>query len=197
MMHIEEQLNSASLEYVEELYERYLQDPADVPESWRATFDALPADGLAERRRLGPSFVPRSLFNPPGTASALQLDRAGSDAATVQQRVERLVRNYRVRGHRLADLSPLGREPYEAPELDPAYYGFHDADTARPVLESTFPSARTLGEVIEALKETYTRSIGAQFMHIDSLEVRRWLQERRRARRACARSCWAWPTAVA
>ncbi len=178
MMPIEEELNSASLEYVEELYERYLQDPGDVPEPWRTTFDGLPADGLAERRRLGPSFVPRSLFNPPGTASTVQLDRAGSDAATLQQRVERLVRNYRVRGHRLADLSPLGRDPYEAPELDPAYYGFTEADMARPVVERTFASARTLGDVIEALKETYTRSIGAQFMHIDSLEVRRWLQQR-------------------
>ncbi len=183
MMHIEEHLNSASLEYVEELYERYLQDPDDVPESWRSTFAELPADGLAERRQLGPSFVPRSLFDPPGTASAVQLDRAGSDAATVQQRIERLVRNYRVRGHRLADLSPLSRDPFEAPELDAAYYGFGEADMARPVLESTFPSASTLGEVIEALKETYTRSIGAQFMHIDSLEVRQWLQERMEANR--------------
>jgi len=183
MMHIEEHLNSASLEYVEELYERYLQDPDGVPEPWRSTFAELPANGLADRRRLGPSFVARSLFDPPGTASAVQLDRAGSDAATLQQRIERLVRNYRVRGHRLADLSPLARDPYEAPELDAGYYGFGEADMARPVLESTFPSAGTLGEVIEALKETYTRSIGAQFMHIDSLEVRRWLQERMEANR--------------
>ncbi|HKI57410.1 MAG TPA: 2-oxoglutarate dehydrogenase E1 component [Trueperaceae bacterium] len=184
---LEDQLDSASLTYVEELFERYLQDPGDVPESWRVTFARMPLNGLAQRRRLGPSFRPRSLFNPGGGASAAAseraLDRAGSDAATLQQRVERLVRNYRVRGHRLADLSPLGREPFEAPELDPSHYGFSEADMGRAVLETTFPSARTLGEVIEALKETYTRSIGAQFMHIDSLEVRRWLQERMEATR--------------
>ncbi len=183
---IEDQLSSASLAYVEELFERYLQDPADVPESWRATFEAMPVDGLARRRRLGPSFTPRSLFHPGAGETPVgraALDRAGSDAATLQQRVERLVRNYRVRGHRLADLSPLGRDPFEAPELDPAHYGFSASDMDRPVLEATFPSARTLGEVIEALKETYTRSIGAQFMHIDSLEVRRWLQQRMEATR--------------
>jgi len=187
MMHIEDELNSASLGYVEELFERYLQDPADVPEDWRTAFAAMPLDGLAQRRSLAPSFRPRSLFNPAGTAagevSERALVRAGSDAATLQQRIERLVRNYRVRGHRLADLSPLGREPFEAPELDPSHYDFSRADMERQVLETTFPSARTLGEVIEALKETYTRSIGAQFMHIDSLEVRRWLQERMEATR--------------
>ncbi|MEJ2666301.1 MAG: 2-oxoglutarate dehydrogenase E1 component [Deinococcales bacterium] len=184
MMDIQEQLNGANLAYVEALYERYLQDPQDVPDAWRTTFETLPVDGLAERRRLGPSFQPRSLFNPAGPATARQeLERAGSDAATLQQRVERLVRNYRVRGHRLAELSPLGREAFDAPELDPGYYGFSAADLSRPVLEATFPGARTLGEVIEALEETYTRSIGAQFMHIDSLEVRRWLQERMEATR--------------
>ncbi len=176
-MHIDEHLNSASLEYVEELYERYLQDPADVPEPWRSTFAELPVDGLAQRRRLGPSFAPRSLFHGSGghLPAAARVD---SSAANVQQRMERLVRNYRVRGHRLADLSPLGRDPFEAPELDPGYYGFRDEELSQTVLDSTFPGASTVGEVLQALQETYTRSIGAQFMHIDSLEVRRWLQER-------------------
>ncbi len=178
MTDIREELNSASLEYVEELYLRYLRAPEEVPERWREAFRDMPGNGLAARSALGPAFRPRSLFNPPSGASPQQLDRAGSDAAGLQQRLDRLVRNYRVRGHRLADLSPLGREPFEAPEVDPNFYGFTVSDLGRQVLDTTFPNARTLGEVIEALKETYTRSIGAQFMHIDSLDVRRWLQRR-------------------
>ncbi len=178
MTEAQDLLNSSSLDYVESLYLAYLGDPASVPEAWRGYFAAMPGNGLAQRERMGPSFAARSLFNPAGGASAQQLDRAGMDAAGLQQRLDRLVRNYRVRGHRLADLSPLGRDPFEAPEVDPAYYGFTAADFERPVLDSTLPGARTLGEVIDALKETYTRSIGAQFMHIDSLDVRRWLQRR-------------------
>ena len=167
MTDIREELNSASLEYVEELYLRYLRAPEEVPERWREAFRDMPGNGLAARSALGPAFRPRSLFNPPSGASPQQLDRAGSDAAGLQQRLDRLVRNYRVRGHRLADLSPLGREPFEAPEVDPNFYGFTASDLGRQVLDTTFPNARTLREIIEALKETYTRSIGVQFMHID------------------------------
>jgi len=99
-------------------------------------------------------------------------------AAVLQQKLDRLVRNYRVRGHRLAELSPLGSDPFEAPELDPEFYGLSEQDMNLPVLGTVMPGASTVREVISALKETYTRSIGAQFMHIDRLEMRVWLQRR-------------------
>ena len=167
---------SASLDYVEELYLQYLTDPASVTADWRAYFEGLGPDGPV-RRHLEPSFAPRSLFNPP-TATADQLTEAGAAAAVLQQKLDRLVRNYRVRGHRLAQLSPLGQEPFTAPELEPEFYGLTEADMAKPVLGNVLPGATTVGEVIEGLKETYTRSIGAQFMHIDRLELRVWLQRR-------------------
>ncbi len=173
-----DRLNRSSLAYVEELYLRYLQEPTSVPEAWQRYFAERPANGVAGRTTLGPSFQPRSLFNPPSGASAAQLDEVGTAAAVLQQKLDRLVRNYRVRGHRLAELSPLGREPFEAPELDTAFYGLTEADLQRPVLGNVLPGAGTVAEVIDALKTTYCRSIGAQFMHIDSLEVRVWLQRR-------------------
>ena len=173
-----ERIHSSSLEYVEELYLRYLREPGSVPEAWRAYFAERPANGLTDRTSLGPSFPPRSLFNPPSGASAAQLDEVGTAAAVLQQKLDRLVRNYRVRGHRLAELSPLGRDPFEAPELDTEFYGLTEADMHRPVLGNVLVGATTVAEVIEGLKATYCRSIGAQFMHIDSLEVRVWLQRR-------------------
>ncbi len=167
---------SASLDYVEELYLQFLGDPSSVSEEWRAYFLELGSSGPAARH-LEPSFAPRSLFNPP-TATADQLTEAGAAAAVLQQKLDRLVRNYRVRGHRLAQLSPLGQEPFAAPELEPEFYGLTAADMSRPVLGNVLSGATTVGEVIEGLKETYTRSIGAQFMHIDRLEMRVWLQRR-------------------
>ncbi|MDA0700649.1 MAG: 2-oxoglutarate dehydrogenase E1 component, partial [bacterium] len=80
--------------------------------------------------------------------------------------------------HRLADLNPLGRDAFEVPETEPSFYGFTDAELDRPVLPSTFPDAATVRDVFEGLQATYTRSIGAQFMHIDDLKVRMWLQAR-------------------
>ena len=176
----------SSLPFVEDLYLDYLKDAASVPETWRRYFEAFPGNGLAARGALGPSFERSSLFNPPAgrTASTNGASTNGAtsttnaEAAALQQRADRLVRNYRVRGHIAADLDPLGRPKEAPPELEPAYYDFTDADMASEILSSNFTNARTLSEVIDGLKNTYTRSIGAQFMHIDDLEVRKWLQER-------------------
>jgi len=99
------------------------------------------------------------------------------DSATLQYKVERMIRNYRLHGHSAAQLDPLGRPGTPAPELDPAYYGFSDADKNRTILSGTM-AGRTIGDAIERLQATYCRSIGVQFMHIDGQEVRIWLQER-------------------
>src|SRR5690606_2019786 len=134
----------------EALYLAYLDDAASVPPAWRAFFDRMEAGDLAGRRSLGPTFPVTSLFNPPtarsGSAQQEASSRAGSAAAELQHRVDKLVRNYRVRGHRVANLNPLGREEIDIPELDPSYYGFTAADMHRPVAERTLPGVTTLAE---------------------------------------------------
>jgi len=99
------------------------------------------------------------------------------DSATLQYKIERLIRNYRVHGHSAAKLDPLGRSRTPAAELEPAYYGFTDIDKNRTILSGTM-AGRTISDAIERLQATYCRSIGVQFMHIDDQEVRIWLQER-------------------
>jgi 2-oxoglutarate dehydrogenase E1 component len=189
--------NSASLAFVEELYLAYLDDPGSVNDAWRAYFGGLASEGQVDPGGRGPSYDRGSLFDPArghavadgeperrtrpaADASVLAGDGSpvGTSEAELHQRLDRLIRNYRVRGHRVADLNPLGREAFEVPEIEPSFYGFTEADMDRPVLESTFHGAKTVREVIEGLKATYTRSIGAQFMHIDDLKVRMWLQAR-------------------
>jgi 2-oxoglutarate dehydrogenase E1 component len=174
-------LNGSSLAFAEALYLSYLEDPASVPAPWRAYFDRLEDGGLAGRTSLGPSFTPTSLFNPPGPRNGNgrhETAETGSSAAELQHRVDTLVRNYRALGHHVADLDPLGGEKSHIPELAPGYYGFTAADMNRPVARQTLPGVSTLAETIDALKATYTRSIGAQFMHIDNLEVRSWVYDR-------------------
>ena len=174
-------MNASSLGYVEDLYLEYLRDPSAVSDSWRALFDRMGPDGAAAagltgRASTGPRFRRGTLFAPPASAAAVH--GGGTTDAELHQRLDRLVRNFRVRGHRVADLNPLGGEKTDVPELELGYYRITDADLGRPVLDTTFHDARTVGDVYEALRATYTRSIGAQFMHIDNLEVRRWLQAR-------------------
>ena len=179
---VDPSLHASSLAFVEELYLTYLQDPDEVPETWRRYFADLPGNGVDGRTSLGPTFKRRSLFDPGGVRSGPSTIESHTDAATADaeltQRLDRLIRNFRVRAHRVADLNPLGPRNHVIPEIDPAYYGFTTADMGKPVLATTFANAKTVGDVIAALRETYTRAIGVQFMHIDDLEVRKWLQAR-------------------
>ena len=111
-----------------------------------------------------------------------QTDQRGENAvdADLQHRLDNLVRAYRVRGHRDACVDPLELAPGKSPDLDPACYGLRPRDMDRKISPRTLSGCGldTPGEVIERLRETYTRSIGVQFMHIEDVEAREWLQQR-------------------
>ncbi len=170
-----------NLAFAEQLYAEYLRDPAAVPPAWRDYFAALPAgDRFGPSSRLGPSFRPGSIFNPPARGNGYAAAATVGPVAVGQDRIDQLIRAYRVRGHTIAQVDPLRHPRPYSPELKPAYYGFTPADMERPFSARTIAGApvRTLREILLLLRNTYCRSIGVQFMHIDSLDVRHWLQER-------------------
>ena len=78
----------------------------------------------------------------------------------------------------VARVDPLEIAPDEVPELEPAHYGLQPRDMDQKISPTTLSGCAldTPREVLERLRETYTRSIGVQFMHIDDLAVREWLQ---------------------
>jgi len=172
--------------YVEEMYENYLANPGSVPDSWRDYFDALqhvPAvDGsdakdvphqpvvnaFAERAKLG------------GTKVVV----ASSDAEMGRKRtaVQQLIAAYRNVGARWADLDPLKRrERDKIPELESAFYGFSDADQ-----EAVFDTSNTffgkermsLRDLLNALRETYCGTIGAEYMYMTDQTQKRWWQQK-------------------
>ncbi|MBJ93680.1 MAG: 2-oxoglutarate dehydrogenase E1 component [Rickettsiales bacterium] len=97
----------------------------------------------------------------------------------IQQRVGQLVRLYRVRGHVMADLDPLGRQPEAHPELELDYHGLSENDLDQVVyLGDRDLEVHTLRSVVGRMKKTYCNHIGVQFMHIEEVEVQEWLQER-------------------
>ena len=173
--------SSLSLPFVEGLYADWLADPASVDEGWRRWFEGLdgrPSPGRAPR---GPSFEPPRLFGRAANGRApAELGGREARVALIQDRADQLIRGYRVRGHLVARIDPLGRPRPEQPELDPGFYGFTEADLDREVSAETFHGERieTLRSVLERMRNTYCRSIGAQFMHIDDLGIKRWLQDR-------------------
>ncbi|MEW6284446.1 MAG: thiamine pyrophosphate-dependent enzyme, partial [Candidatus Eremiobacterota bacterium] len=97
-----------------------------------------------------------------------------------QEMVDQLIRAFRVRGHRIARLDPLGSEPPPFPELQLEHYGLTEADldTRFSCRALCMEGLQPLRDILSRLHNTYCRSIGVQFMHIDDHDIKFWLQER-------------------
>ncbi len=178
-----------NIAYIEEMWRRYQKDPGSLSRSWRSYFADVGTDENAAMPSKPPAGTSkgrqqlRQGFGPGGRACA-GCGRAEA-MSFLQYNVSLLVRNYRVRGHLLADWNPLRSPRTTFAELDPEYYGLSDED-----LDLLFNfghisghEAMPLREILTILKQTYTGSIGVQFMHIDALHEREWLQKRMEASR--------------
>ncbi len=169
-----------NLSYIEQYYADYRRDPQSVPEEWREYFAATD-NGAAGPARVGPSFAFRSVFNP-GATLPPAAPRAPHDprVENVSERLHQLIRNYRVRGHIIAAINPLGVERPCPPELKLGYYAFTEAELDLLINIPALPceTPLTLREIYQRLRTIYCGSIGVQFMHIDDLNARLWLQQR-------------------
>ena len=165
-------LDPAALGYVESQLERFRQDPSQVPAGFREWFERTPDAGRTTGQ--APAMPSGHLFGG-GDGPCPDVDML-----VLQDRVDQLVRSFRVRGHLVADLDPLGAPRPAQPELDPAFYGLTEADMDREFSTRTVggPERLTLRRILERLRNTYCRSIGVQFMHISDLGLKTWLQER-------------------
>ncbi|MCE7884860.1 MAG: multifunctional oxoglutarate decarboxylase/oxoglutarate dehydrogenase thiamine pyrophosphate-binding subunit/dihydrolipoyllysine-residue succinyltransferase subunit [Actinobacteria bacterium ATB1] len=103
-------------------------------------------------------------------------DPAMEKAAQVLQ----LVNMWRVRGHLVASVDPLGTEQLRHVELDPAYYGLTvwDLDRHFPTAGLAGTRSAPLREIIGLLREAYGRTVGVEYMHIQEPAEKRWIQER-------------------
>jgi 2-oxoglutarate dehydrogenase E1 component len=173
--------------YVEELYERYLDNPGSVPEKWRAYFDQLQLAPAADG-----SPATHDIPHAPIVESFAQRAKAGTlrpavvptdlSVARKQVHVQSIIAAYRFLGARWADLDPLKRQ--ERPvihELEPAFYDLTEADmdTVFSASNTYFgPEQMTLREIVQALRDTYCRTIGAEYMYISDPGEKRWWQQK-------------------
>jgi len=175
-------LNHLSLAYLEDLYAEYLRDPASAPQVWQRYFAGLTNGEPPGKPPVpGPSFRPYSVFNPPvGRRAEGEASQEKPEVAGLQERVDSLIRSYRARGHIIAEIDPLRQPKAQPPELSPAYHDLTAADLKRQFACASMEPDRSLPlrEIIGRLRNTYCRSIGVQFMHIDDYAIRQWLQER-------------------
>ncbi len=174
--------------YVEELYESYLDNPGSVADQWRDYFDQLqhlPAtDGRDNTRDQAHAPIVES-FAQRAKANAFLTRSQAPDLAVAMKQVsiQSMIAAYRSLGARIADLDPLKRsERPNFPELDPAFYGLTEADLDQVYSATntyfTKADTMTLRDMLKALRDTYSRSVGAEFMHISDPVAKRWIQQR-------------------
>jgi 2-oxoglutarate dehydrogenase E1 component len=163
--------------FIEEQYERYLANPASVAPDWRAYFDSL-RGGAAD------------VAHAPVIESFIQLGKSRKlaaamvDASTMHKQVLvlQMIGRFRTLGMFHADLDPLQRQekPYLA-DLDLAAYGFTAADMDTEFDVGSFKAGSErmrLSALIQALKDTYCRSFGAEYMYINDTATKRFVQAR-------------------
>jgi 2-oxoglutarate dehydrogenase E1 component len=172
--------------YVEELYEAYLDNPGSVPDNWRAYFDSMqnvPAVDGSNKPDVAHASVIAS-FAERAKAGPMRVVSASADAEMGRKRVAatQLIATYRNLGSQWANLDPLQRQERPTiPEMEPAFYGFTDADLDIQFnISNTYFGQETasLRDLINMLRDTYCRSIGAEFMYISDPAEKRWLQEK-------------------
>jgi 2-oxoglutarate dehydrogenase E1 component len=170
--------------FIEDLYEKYLVNPASVSDEWREYFD---------RMQVLPGSSTKDVAHAPVVESFVQRAKKGEFAADRTMPTEHvaperlqvaallLVTAYRISGSRWATVDPLKRmaRPPQ-PELEPGFYDLAEADLDQVVNSGSFMgldrvSLRTL---LQALRDTYCRNVGFEYMFISDRTQRQWIQER-------------------
>ena len=192
---IDSVFSGANAPFIAELYARYLDNPGSVDASWQAVFGELTeTNGVAveqpswskDRTRIIGVPDPEAAKPAKGGAkagAAAGLSEAEVKAAALDSvRALMIIRAYRARGHLVSNLDPLGlagtRFPH--PELDPAHFGFGEADMDRPIFLANVLGREkaTLREIMSILRDTYCGNIGVEYTHISDPARKSWLQER-------------------
>ena len=122
-------------EFINEFYADYLSDPKSIPESWRQFFE-----GLSDEQKLiyndlqGPSWSPERKnkkinFNKKDLANKEQVSEVDLKSTNESVKAIALIRAYRIRGHLIANLDPLGMmERKYLEDLNPEDHGFTKKD---------------------------------------------------------------------
>ncbi len=197
-------LYGGNAQYIEQVYAKYLENPAAVDIHWRQFFAGLED---SQAKVTGPSWArkdwplaesgelvsaldgnwPTAPAAKPAKGGAPEARAPGLSAEDVRKatmdsvRALMMIRAYRMRGHLAADLDPLKlKEPSSHPELDPASYGFTESDMDRPIFLDKVLGLEhaTLRQITDILKRTYCGTLGVEFMHISDPEQKAWIQER-------------------
>ncbi|MCW6032045.1 2-oxoglutarate dehydrogenase E1 component [Pantoea sp. JK] len=173
-------LAGANQSYIEQLYEDFLTDPDSVDDMWRELFQQLPGTGVKPEQFHSTT---RDYFRRLAKDATRYTSTVTDPAANSKQvKVLQLINAFRFRGHQHANLDPLGLWKQDrVADLDPAYHDLTDADFQESFNVGSFAIGKEtmkLADLFAALQQTYCGSIGAEYMHINNTDEKRWIQQR-------------------
>ncbi len=150
-------LNTIDNSVIEELFEKFKQDPASIDESWRKFFEGFEFCQKNYKAEKGEAFLYPNEF-----------------------KVMNLINDYRQRGHLFTKTNPVRTRRQYRPTLDLENYGLEAGE-----LQKTFQAGKEIGlgnakleEIITHLQHTYCQSIGVEYNYIRRPEVVAWFREK-------------------
>jgi 2-oxoglutarate dehydrogenase E1 component len=182
-------LQGANSPFIEKMYLQYLNNPNNIPQSWRDFFEGLNEDKKIVQSELsGPSWAPKknNISNNDVKETFKSIDQTSAHINFEKEKEQSvkaiaLIRAYRIRGHLIAKLDPLNMlERKYLHDLHPKDHGFKTEDYKTQIYLNGYldrPYAN-LNEILSFLRKTYCETIGVEYMHISDPNEKKWFRER-------------------
>jgi len=189
-------LHGSNSPFIKELYLKYLNNPKSIPQSWMEFFNGLNEDQeIIKKEILGPSWAPRKKINleinkilKDKVLSEESIDNGSLNVESISEKEKEqsvkaiaLIRAYRIRGHLIANLDPLGiMERKYLEDLHPADHGFKKEDYNKKIYLGAYMEKgySTINEILSFFRKIYCSTIGVEYMHISDPIEKIWFRER-------------------
>ncbi len=166
-------LSSSDNSFVDELYEKFKNDPSSLDDSWKQFFDGFEF-GLkslgSSKEKNGKEII----------ASKGDVDFT-EDELRREFNVFRIIQSYRMRGHLLSDTNPVRKRVDRHAHISLPEYNLEEADLEREFLCGDFVGMggpAPLKDILKFMQDSYCRKIGIEFWHINDTEIRRWMRKK-------------------
>ena len=179
-------LNKSNSAFIEEMYIKYIEKDPNLPKSWREYFNDLNDDIESVIKEVeGPSWAQRKKVNLDKITNELagQNQNISTSQSSITQSIKAiaLIRAYRIRGHLIANLDPLGMmERNYIHELHPEDHGFKKEDYNKKIFIGSYlnTTSASINEILQKLRKVYCSNIGVEYMHISDPVEKIWFRER-------------------
>ena len=166
-------LNKSNSAFIEEMYIKYIEKDPNLPKSWREYFKDLNDDIESIIKEVeGPSWAQRKKVN----LDKITNELAGQNQSSITESIKAiaLIRAYRIRGHLIANLDPLGMmERNYIHELHPEDHGFKKEDYSKKIFIGSYlnTTSASINEILQKLRKVYCSNIGVEYMHLSLIHI--------------------------